>query len=154
DLVLTDTLGDGLTFGSVTDTGSFTAGGSGQQRIFTLPAGTPEGTYTVSYTATVNDEAAGTIANNVAVTNGGGASDPQCANCSTEHPLLLDVVVEKSSDPAEGALVEAGQTITYTLSATVTGSATTEEVVLTDTLEAGLTFGSVTNAGSFTASGS
>jgi len=154
DLVLTDTLGDGLTFGSVTDTGSFTAGGSGQQRIFTLPAGTPEGTYTVSYTATVNDEAAGTIANNVAVTNGGGASDPQCANCSTEHPLLLDVAVEKSSDPAEGALVEAGQTITYTLTAMVTGSATTEEVVLTDTLEAGLTFGAVTNAGSFTASGS
>ncbi|MFC6489850.1 isopeptide-forming domain-containing fimbrial protein, partial [Nitratireductor sp. GCM10026969] len=153
DLVLTDTLDAGLTFGAVTDAGSFAAGGSSQTRTFTLPANTPAGTYTVSYTATVNDQASGTVGNAVEPT-GGGDPDPECANCTTEHPLLLEISAEKTSDPGDGRQVEAGQTITYTLTATVTGSATTEPLVLTDTLDAGLTFGAVTNAGSFTAGGS
>ena len=57
------------------------------------------------------------------------------------------------SAPASGSVVIAGQTMRYTLTATVTGSATTAATVLTDTLGANLTFGSVTAPGAFTAGG-
>ena len=59
--------------------------------------------------------------------------------------------VSKSSNPATGTTVTAGQTITYTLTATVGQAALTSNLVLTDTLSAGQTFGTVTNAGAYTA---
>ncbi|CAN7687605.1 isopeptide-forming domain-containing fimbrial protein [Variovorax sp. LjRoot130] len=58
---------------------------------------------------------------------------------------------DKSASPASGSAVLAGQTITYTVTATVTGGATTQPVVLTDTLSTGLTFGTVSAPGAFVA---
>ena len=57
----------------------------------------------------------------------------------------------KSSNPASGTAVNAGDTITYTLSAVVTNSALATNLVLTDTLSAGQTFGAVTVPGAYTA---
>src|SRR5690606_27093266 len=172
DLVLTDTLGTGLTFGTVTAAGDFTpdtsgapvltltlpAGTAGRGRrdtrgagpafgtgaaagacppdtsgapvlTFTLPAGTVPGTYTVSYTATVNDQAAGQVSNAVVGDQGTCAVD-----CDIDVPVADPTVTyNKASDPATGTLVVAGQTVIYTLTVLIENSATSDDVVLTDT---------------------
>ncbi|MDZ5697437.1 CshA/CshB family fibrillar adhesin-related protein, partial [Chelativorans sp. M5D2P16] len=138
-LTLTDTLSDGLTFTAVTAPGPFTScGAAGQVLTCTLPTSTAPGSYTLEYTATVDADAQGTLTNTV-TTQGGGDPDPECTACTTEHPLVLEISAEKTSDLATGTQVSQDDTITYTLAATVTGSATTEDLVLTDTLDGGLT---------------
>ena len=89
DVVLADNLGSGLTFGSITNNpGGFVAGGTGNSRTFTLPSGADAGTYMVEYTATVDQSATGsTINNDLRITGDGGDPDPECAPCSTGHPL-------------------------------------------------------------------
>ncbi len=149
-LVLTDTLSANQTFGSVTSAGAYTCTGTVQ---CTLPSGTAPGTYAVSYTATVNANATGTVGNSVAATGGGGSNPPDCTTCGTSHPLNPGIVVVKTSNPASGTAVAAGQTITYTLTATVANAALTAPLVLTDTLSANQTFGSVTSAGAYTCTG-
>ena len=63
--------------------------------------------------------------------------------------------VVKEASPASGTPVAPGATITYTLSVVVSGGPTTADIVLTDTLDADLSFGSVTsNPGGFVAGGS
>jgi len=76
------------------------------------------------------------------------ATPPNCTgnNTSTATVGVWAVTVVKSANPASGNAVVVGQTITYTLTATVTGGATTADTVLRDTLT-GLTFGTVTLAG-------
>ncbi|WP_407353725.1 isopeptide-forming domain-containing fimbrial protein [Luteimonas sp. R10] len=150
DFVLTDTLGAGLSFGAVVDDGGFTCSG---ELVCTLPAGALPDTYVVTYTATVDDDATGTVDNSV-VGTGGGDPDPECATCSTGHTIAPPAIsTVKSASPADGSEVQPGETITYTLTTTVATSATTAAFELTDTLDAGLTFGAVTDQGSFTCSG-
>ncbi len=153
-LTLADTLGDGLTFGAVTNAGAFTCTGS---LTCTLPASTVPGTYAVSYTATVDADATGALRNVVLASNppGGPDPDPNCITCTTEHNVVAPVItVAKSSNPGSGTEVRAGDTITYTLEVTVVNSATIDTLTLTDTLGVGLTFGAVTNAGAFVCTGS
>ncbi|WP_454832364.1 DUF7927 domain-containing protein [Pseudoxanthomonas wuyuanensis] len=148
---LTDTLGAGLSFGTVTNAGDYSCSG---QLECTLPTATSPGTYAVTYTATVDADATGTVGNSVVITGDGGDPDPECTTCTTEHPIALPAVsTVKSANPADGAQVQPGDTITYTLTTTVETSATTAAFELTDTLGAGLTFGAVTNAGDFSCSG-
>ncbi|MCD9034021.1 DUF11 domain-containing protein, partial [Luteimonas sp. Y-2-2-4F] len=158
DVVLTDTLGAGLTFGAVVSAGDFVAGGSGNVRTFTLPAGAAPGSYSVVYTATVDADAQTSVANAVVPTGGGdptdpGAPPPSCGNCSTEHPLASAIHVAKSANPPTGSEVSPNDTIAYTLTVTVANAATTEVLTLVDTLGAGLTFGAVTDPGAFACSG-
>ncbi|UOF14587.1 OmpA family protein [Lysobacter capsici] len=149
---LTDTISGDQTFGSVTNAGSYTCTGTGPLSC-TLPAGTLPGTYTLTYTTTVDADAAGTVGNSVTGT-GGGDPDPECINCTTTHPVAAPVISSsKSSDPATGTTVNPGTTITYTLSTTVTTAALTSVYTLTDTISGDQTFGSVTNAGSYTCTG-
>ncbi|QWP77032.1 DUF11 domain-containing protein [Lysobacter sp. K5869] len=152
DYTLTDTLSGRQTFGSVTNAGSYTCSGTGPV-VCTLPSGTLPGTYTLTYTTTVDVNASGTVGNSVAGT-GGGDPTPTCTDCSTTHTVALpDITSSKSSNPATGATVNPGDTITYTLSTTITTAALTADYTLTDTLSGRQTFGSVTNAGSYTCSG-
>ena len=150
-IALTDTLGTGLTFGAVTNAGAYTCTGS---LLCTLPAGTLPGSYAMTYTATVDNDATGSVGNNVtASTPPGGDPDPVCTTCTTENPVTRSAsTVSKSVDAT--APVAPGQTLTYTLTTVVTGSATTDVITLTDTLGTGLTFGAVTNAGVYTCTGS
>ncbi len=141
DVVLTDTLGMGLTFGAVTNAGAYTCNSS-NPLVCTLPVGTVPGTYTVTYTATVNDQAVGTVDNAVV---GTGDDAPTCAgSCSTQTPVAAPrVVVSKSSDPGTGAQVQVGQTVRYTLTVDISGSALREALVLVDTPDRGLTLGAL-----------
>src|SRR5690606_35249474 len=71
DLVLTDTLSGDQTFGAVTSAGAFVPDTSAAPMLaFTLPSGTAPGTYAVTYTATVDDDASGTVGNSVTASGG------------------------------------------------------------------------------------
>ena len=140
-ITLTDTLGAGLTFGTVTAAGAYTCSAA-SPLVCTLPEGTVPGVYTVTYTATVNGQASGVVRNAVI---GTGTDNPVCANeCDIETPVATPtVVVNKSSDPANGATVQPGQVITYTLSVQVGQAALDSAVTLVDTPDRGLTLGAM-----------
>lgn len=144
-VTLTDTLGAGLDFGSITNAGAFNCT-AGNPLACTLPSGTVPGSYSVSYTATVNAQASGQVRNAVVPT---GPDTPTCAgNCDTTTPVGAPrITVSKSS--ATGGPVVVGDTITYTVALVVADASTTGVVTLTDTLGTGLDFGSVTSAGAF-----
>jgi len=149
ELTLTDTLGAGLTLvpGSFVTPAGASCSVAGQVVTCTLPVGAAVGTHDFTYEASVDVGATGTVSNTVVPT---GDDNPTCtaaADCTTEHPVTLPVVtVAKSANPAEGTAVLPGQTITYTVRATVTEAPTQHVLTLTDTLGAGLTL----VAGSFT----
>jgi uncharacterized repeat protein (TIGR01451 family)/fimbrial isopeptide formation D2 family protein len=143
-VVLTDTLGANLTFGSVTSPGIYTAAGSGQVRTFTLPVGAAVGTHTVTYTATVNAGATGSVDN--AVT---GAPCSFTGGCATSNPVGV-VSVTKTLTGESGVLpgvAEPGETLTYTITLGNQTLAPVPNYPLTDTLGAGLTFVSTDNGG-------
>ncbi|GAA3617795.1 hypothetical protein GCM10022236_20030 [Microlunatus ginsengisoli] len=90
---------------------------------------------TVSYTVTVKEDAHGVVLRNVATPGPGG----ECSGaCSTTH-ATPHYTLAKSSQPADGADVQPGSTITYTLTvandsqATVTGATVTDD--LSDVLD-------------------
>lgn len=142
-VTLTDTLGPGLDFVGVTGPGTLICG-TATPLTCTLPAGTAPGTYTATYQARVNTSARGTVDNAVA---GSGADNPICsADCAIQTPVAAPVItLAKSADPAAGTEVEFGQAIEYTLTATVTNSATLGDLVLVDTPDPGLTVGTLPN---------
>ncbi|HET9047816.1 MAG TPA: hypothetical protein VFN29_02460 [Chiayiivirga sp.] len=136
-LVLTDTLGTGLTFVAFqagTSAEFDTSGGLGN---VILPTGT--GSYTLVYTATVDAGATGAVGNNVTV-SGGGDPDPVCTTCTTNNPVSPQVSASKSANPASGTAVAPGDTITYTVTVAVANGPLTANAVLADTLGTGLTF--------------
>ncbi|WP_152566433.1 hypothetical protein, partial [Lysobacter antibioticus] len=138
---MTDTLGAGLTFGAVTSAGLSTCNAA-NPLVCTLPAGTVPGTYVVTYTATVNGTASGTVNN--AVVSSGAIAAACSADCALETPVALPVItVVKSSNPPPGTEMQVGQTIEYTLTATVDDAATLADVVLVDTPNRGLTLGAL-----------
>ncbi len=117
-ITLTDTLSANQTFGTLTPppTGACTTGAI---VVCTLPAGTVPGTYTFTYTATVNTNATGTVGNNVTATNPpNGDPDPACASCTTTHPVI-DAVDDSfgAINPASG-----GTTLTVLANDTVGGN--------------------------------
>ncbi|KAF1712853.1 hypothetical protein CSC73_00760 [Pseudoxanthomonas sacheonensis] len=128
-LTLTDTLsGDQTLTGPLPANCASGAGGL----VCTLAAGTQPGSYSFTYSTTVDADATGRLGNNVVPS---GTDNPTCTNCSTEHPVAASVVtVAKTSNPASGAEVAPGDTVTYTVTVTVANSITTDAVTLTDTI--------------------
>ncbi|MBX9400235.1 DUF11 domain-containing protein [Lysobacter sp. BMK333-48F3] len=145
-VTLTDTLGTGLTFGAVTSAGQYSCN-SANPLVCTLPAGTVPGTYSVSYTATVNNQASGSVTNAVV---GSGTDNPGCtSNCGTTTPVATPAVTYEKTVSTTGPVV-VGDTLTYTLTVTISNAQTTDVTTLTDTMGSGLDFVAVTNAGPFT----
>ncbi|MCI1058803.1 CshA/CshB family fibrillar adhesin-related protein [Stenotrophomonas maltophilia] len=145
-LTLTDTQGVGLDFGSITSAGAYTCT-AGNPLVCVLPAGSAPGSYAVSYTATVNDQASGQVTNAVL---GSGNDNPSCAgNCDTNTPVEAPSIDYRKSTSTPGP-VKVGDTIAYTLTAVVSSSRTIGLFTLTDTLGAGLDFGAVSATVGFT----
>ncbi|MEG0937849.1 CshA/CshB family fibrillar adhesin-related protein [Comamonas sp.] len=144
-VMLTDTLGAGLEYaGIAANAAGFVEGGNGNVRTFTLAKDAKPGVYAVSYRAKVLKTAVTSVKNKVEPAGGSdpthpNALPPSCVSCSTEHSLQAPLVTySKTSNPGSNAAVKAGQSITYTLSVVVERSQTTQDVVLRDTLGAGL----------------
>ncbi|KAG1246213.1 hypothetical protein G6F68_014737 [Rhizopus microsporus] len=129
----------------VSNAGAFTCNAA-NPLVCTLPAGTVPGTYSLSYTATVNAQASASVRNAVL---GSGTDNPSCsANCDTTTPVAAPGVSYAKSVSGTGP-VSVGDRLTYTLTTVVTNSRTTDVVTLTDTLGTGLDFGAVTSAGAY-----
>lgn len=140
-VTLTDTLGAGLDFVGVNDAGAFVCNAA-SPLVCTLPAGTVPGTYSSVYQARVAPNARGTV-NNAVV--GSGTSNPVCSGtCSTTTSVAAPIItLVKSSNPGAGAEVQFNQQIEYTLTVTVSNSATLGDLLLLDTPDRGLTIGAL-----------
>jgi uncharacterized repeat protein (TIGR01451 family) len=141
-----DPLPAGLTFVSST-AGTFNAAtDTVTDSIGSLAAGA---TQTFTITATVGASATGSIVNTATV--GGNEPDPNLTNNTstvvTPVTPVSDLSIVKIGSPNP---VSAGQTITYTLSASNLGPASATGVTVVDPLPAGLTFVSTTG-GTFSA---
>lgn len=129
-VTITDDLSDVLdnaTWGDVVvDSGDAQLSGN----TLTWTTGQVGDTATMSYTVVVNPDAYNVILRNVVTPPPGG----QCFDsCTTEHPTP-HFLIEKSSDPASGSLVNAGDSITYTLTARNDSEATVSGATATDDL--------------------
>lgn len=105
---------------------------SGTTLTWAVPDLEPGASTTVSYAVIVNADAVGATIRNVVT--GGGEIPPTCEeDCETEHTMQAWTIA-KTSTPASGSTVQRGDTITYTLTATNTGSAEVAGAIATDNL--------------------
>ncbi|TLM74433.1 isopeptide-forming domain-containing fimbrial protein [Microbulbifer harenosus] len=147
DLILSDTLGPGLDFVAVTNANPAFSCGSGISFDCTLPAGTVPGVYSFDLTATVNATATGSVINSVTADGGGGNQPPVCNPDCDPHVPITDTYITYSKTGAP-ALAQIGDTVTYQVSTTVSNSSTTAEILVADTLGAGLVFNQLVSADS------
>lgn len=83
----------------------------------------------------------------------GGVSDANPGNNQSSAVVKVTpppVVTYSKSAFSSSPTVKVGDTVSYTLTVTISNAATDHKVTLTDTLGAGLDFGVIANAGSFT----
>jgi uncharacterized repeat protein (TIGR01451 family) len=109
------------------------------------------GTYAVSYTATVDANATGTVSNAV-VPTGGSTTPPTCSTCSTTHPLAANVTVTKALTGESGTqagVAEPNETLTYTITLTNSGGVDATNVGISDRIDTNTTFVSASNGGAF-----
>jgi uncharacterized repeat protein (TIGR01451 family)/fimbrial isopeptide formation D2 family protein len=132
DLVLLDQLDAGLTV-DVLPSGCVM---QGQAMSCTLPAGAAVGEHSFVYKATVNAAAVGKVTNQVLPDAG------TCSACTVSHNLW-SAVINKTSDAATKKAVRIGDTINYSLTTSMSGGASSRDIVLTDTLGIGLTLTAV-----------
>lgn len=116
-----------------------------------LPAGAA---VVITYTVTVNDDAAGQVLNNVANSSATPPGLPPITPPpgTTTHPVP-GYTFAKTSDPASGAAVAAGGTITYKLTGTNKGATVLDPVTINDDLSKVLNNSSMTVAPSATING-
>ncbi len=142
NVVLSDTLPAGVTFGSVTSTV-----GTGTQAagVVTVNIGTlaPAASATVTLIVGVNANAAATLSNTATVTATETDTDPtdNSATTTTATQKQIDLAITKvdTADP-----IIAGQNLTYTITVTNNGPSDATGVTVTDALPTGLTFVSAT----------
>jgi uncharacterized repeat protein (TIGR01451 family)/CSLREA domain-containing protein len=143
NVVLTDTLLGGTTFGGVVSGGGFTLQSStSSQAVFTLSSLAAGNSATLVFTATA--PAGGPITNTATVTSGN--PDPVLSNntASVSTPVIpaAYLAVSKAQDfvPYAPGIVLPGATVTYTIVVTNNGPSTPATVGIVDTLASGVGF--------------
>lgn len=141
EVTFTDTLPAGLT-GLTIDAPTATSSGfdTGQQTITVVfdPIAIGE-TETFTVTASVNEDATGTITNTGSIAVAGGETDTTNNSDTADTTLApeFDITLTKTADDTTPA---PGSNVTYTIDLTNDGPSTATGVVLTDDVPAGLTF--------------
>jgi uncharacterized repeat protein (TIGR01451 family)/CSLREA domain-containing protein len=143
NVVLTDTLLGGTTFGGVVSSGGFTLqSSSSSQAVFTLPSLAASSSVTLVFTATA--PASGPITNTATVASGN--PDPVLSNntASVETPVTpaAYLAVSKAQDfvPYAPGVVLPSAMVTYTIVVTNNGPSTPATVGIVDTLASGVSF--------------
>jgi uncharacterized repeat protein (TIGR01451 family)/fimbrial isopeptide formation D2 family protein len=104
---------------------------SGSTLTWAVPPVAAGATATISYTATVKADALGaTIGNTAAPASTGGHCEASCSTVQYTPKWTL----AKTSDPANGATVTPGQTVSYTLAVTNAGPSTLRGASVSDDL--------------------
>jgi len=144
DIVVTDTLPAGVTYGGVVTHSASLSDPTGEGHLLTwyvpiLAAGETE---SVVFTVTVGADAEGTLTNSAVITSIVHDPDPDnnVAQDLTSVTAKVDLDVDKSSSPDSVAV---GRVLTYTLVYTNHGPSDARGVVITDTLPLSVTFGGV-----------
>ncbi|WRS29057.1 LPXTG cell wall anchor domain-containing protein [Actinomycetaceae bacterium MB13-C1-2] len=110
---------------------------NGTTLTWSIPDLAPGETVSVDYAATVSSDAHGVDIGNVVVGEGPVPPSPcsdESAKCRETKHYTPAWHLQKSSDPKSGSVVIAGQTVTYTLTATNTSNATVEGAKAVDDL--------------------
>ncbi|MCP5007237.1 MAG: DUF11 domain-containing protein, partial [Planctomycetes bacterium] len=139
NVVVTDSLPTGVTFGTTSGC-TEDATGVPTCTLGTITAGNAK-QYVI--TVTVDADTTGSVTNNITVTadNTINTGD-DTASATTNINTKADLVISKSDDPDP---VVAGETLTYTIRITNSGPSDALNVIVTDTLPAGVVFGSTNN---------
>ncbi|MBI4786984.1 MAG: DUF11 domain-containing protein [Chloroflexi bacterium] len=141
-VTLTDTLPSTVTVGTI----SSTQGSCGGSSTVVCNLGSMANGAIVTTTIVVTPTQAGSLINAVIVA--ASEFDPNVSNNSdteiTTANALADLAIGKTASPSP---VNAGATLTYTLNVTNTGPSDAANVTVTDTLPAGVTYGSAGGAG-------
>ncbi|WP_169237160.1 choice-of-anchor Q domain-containing protein [Candidatus Roseilinea sp. NK_OTU-006] len=150
NVVLTDTLSGGATFGGVVSSGGFALQSStSSQAIFTLNSLTAGSSVTLVFTATV--PAGGPITNTAVVASSNPDPVPSNNTASVTTPVTpaatLQIGKAQSVVTPITGTVRPGGTITYTLLVTNAGPSSATSVTVTDNLPAGLTYVSASGSG-------
>ncbi len=131
---------DSAPFGTtITDANGGTV--NGRNISFTIDKIAANGSATVSFTVTVDEEITGTnnLANTASITYTlPGDDTPDTVTTNTVNHAVL--TAEKSSSVAASTILAAGDEITYTIAVTNNGTADASNVNVVDTLPDGVTF--------------
>ncbi|MCR9207487.1 MAG: hypothetical protein NXI28_04605 [bacterium] len=153
--IVTDTLPAGLTFASASSGGATVTPTSTTNGVIVFPEFdlAPGTSRTLTITATVDDDASGSITNNVSIATDTG--ETQTDNNSASVPVTVvpeaNVRVTKTVDVSTA---QAGAELTYTVIVFNDGPSPAAAVTAVDTLPAGLTFVSGTGpSGALSATG-
>ena len=145
-VVVTDVVPAGLTFVSATLDGQAGVLNGGTIEFPAVTLG-PSESLAGTLTFTVDNDAAGVITNTITAGTDDGEIDPDNNTASAEIDVtpVADLSVAKSVNIAENA--QPGTTLVYTIDVSNAGPSPATDIVVTDTLPAGVTFVSGTGPG-------
>ncbi|MGB7326927.1 MAG: SdrD B-like domain-containing protein [Rubripirellula sp.] len=154
-IVLTDAIPAGLTFVSAT-MGTQAGTVSGSNISFPAVALAPSATTSATLNFTVNSDAAGTITNTASVPDLSAAGENDITNNSDAIDITVTPVVDLAITKAvSDTTAAAGDSLTYTINVVNNGPSSATNVVVTDTLPAGVTLtgGTRPDGSAFTTAG-
>lgn len=161
NVIVTDDLPDGVTYVNASADRGTPAGSD--PVIWTIPGLPPDTVASLWIMATINPDQAGQVITNTGSVTGSNVSDPPedptpvCPDgtpepCDPGHTPVPSTTLafDKTAEDIDGPPLEVSDTVRYTLLVTNTGSYTAFNVVVTDTLPAGVTFIDTTPSHGFT----
>ena len=146
NVVVTDTVPAGLTFETASNGGTYNA----VTRVITwnLLSLAANGHFNPSFTATVNSDQQGMDITNTASTHNDQYPTDVTSQPVTIHVCNAELTVTKTADKTN---YNVGETVFYTINVTNNGEDIATNLVVTDTLPAGLTFETASNGGTYNA---